>query len=106
MFSPLSCTCRRPAPGVPFAKQGRSHLQQSLQLRDTENLDIFLEFNEPGGKSEFVAAMPLQKTVSASHPVCCVNFGGLVPDFISHVSMCLSWALRSAPSLAQKRKSQ
>lgn len=36
-------------PQVPFAKQGRSHLHQSLELSNTENLEIFLEFNEGSG---------------------------------------------------------
>lgn len=36
-------------PRVPFTKQGRNHLHQSLELSDTENLEIFLEFNECGG---------------------------------------------------------
>lgn len=45
-------------PQVPFAKQGRSHLRQSLELSDTENLEILLGFNERGeGNQEFVAAV-------------------------------------------------
>lgn len=31
---------------VPFAKQGRSHLHQGLELSNTENLEIILEFNK------------------------------------------------------------
>ncbi|XP_041331284.1 TMF-regulated nuclear protein 1-like [Pyrgilauda ruficollis] len=48
-FSVLSALHMQEAgPQVPFAKQGRSHLHQSLELSNTENLEIFLEFKEEG----------------------------------------------------------
>lgn len=82
---------QKAGPQVPVAKQGRSLLHQSLELSNTENLEIFLEFNKGAAyKSEFDAAVQWWKTVSASCPVCCIIAGGLIPDFISCVSISSS----------------
>lgn len=66
---------------VPFAKQGRSHLHQSLE-RHWNSGDVSEE-----NKSEFVTVMQLQRTVSASCPVCCAITGQLIPGFTIHVSI-------------------
>lgn len=56
---------------VPFSKQGRSHLHQRLEFCDTENLEIFLEFNKGGG-FEKNQSLLLQCRKQFQPPILCV----------------------------------
>lgn len=75
-------------PWVPFAKQARSHLHQSLELSNTENLEYFLNLTRGGGGGIRVCCCSATAGNSFSLPPCALRYcWGLIPDFTSHVSI-------------------
>lgn len=98
-------------PQVSFAKQGRSHLHQSLELSNTENLEMLLEFNEGGlcGNQSLLLQCSGRKQFEPPALCAALLLGGLSRVLSAVWASPAAWdrpALRSDSSLAQQCNSQ